>query len=64
YERTATTVVNAYVAPRMDDYLGRLADESGAERVRIMGSGGGAVPVDRARREAVHTVLSGPAGGV
>jgi N-methylhydantoinase A len=64
YERTATTVVNAYVAPRMDRYLGRLADESGAERVRVMGSGGGAVPVERARREAVHTVLSGPAGGV
>ena len=64
YERTATTVVNAYVAPRMDAYLGRLADESGAGRVRIMGSGGGAVPVERARREAVHTVLSGPAGGV
>jgi N-methylhydantoinase A len=64
YERTATTVVNAYVAPRMDRYLGRLAEESGAERVRIMGSGGGAVPVERARRESVHTVLSGPAGGV
>lgn len=64
YERTATTVINAYVAPRMDRYLGRLADESGAERVRIMGSGGGAVPVERARKEAVHTVLSGPAGGV
>jgi N-methylhydantoinase A len=64
YERTATTVVNAAVAPRMDRYLARLADESGAERVRIMGSGGGAIPVERARREAVHTVLSGPAGGV
>ncbi len=64
YERTATTVVNAYVAPRMDRYLGRIAEESGAVRTRIMGSGGGAVPVDRARREAVHTVLSGPAGGV
>ena len=64
YERTATTVVNAYVAPRMDRYLGRLAAEAGAERVRIMGSGGGAIPVDRARREPVHTVLSGPAGGV
>lgn len=64
YERTATTVVNAYVAPRMDRYLGRLADEAGAERVRIMGSGGGAIPVERARREPVHTVLSGPAGGV
>lgn len=64
YERTATTVVNAYVAPRMDRYLGRLAEESGAERVRVMGSAGGAIPVERARRESVHTVLSGPAGGV
>jgi N-methylhydantoinase A len=64
YERTATTVVNAYVAPIMDRYLGRLASEAGAERVRIMGSNGGALPVERARREPVHTVLSGPAGGV
>jgi N-methylhydantoinase A len=64
YERTATTVVNAYIAPRMDRYLGRLEREAGAERVRIMGSAGGAIPVARARQEAVHTVLSGPAGGV
>ena len=64
YERTSTTVVNAYVAPMMDRYLGRLAAEAGAARVRVMGSNGGALPVERARREPVHTVLSGPAGGV
>src|SRR5690606_17048774 len=64
HERTATTVVNAYVAPIMERYLGRLEREAAARRVRIMGSGGGARPVARARREAVHTVLSGPAGGV
>lgn len=64
YERTSTTVVNAYVAPVMSRYLGRLARESGAERVAIMGSGGGMLAVDRAIREPVHTVLSGPAGGV
>lgn len=64
YERTATTVVNAYVSPVMDRYLGRLENEAGARRVRIMGSGGGAIPIRRARREAVHTILSGPAGGV
>jgi N-methylhydantoinase A len=64
YERTSTTVVNAYIAPMMDRYLGRLATEAGAERVTIMGSNGGALPVERARREPVHTVLSGPAGGV
>lgn len=64
YERTATTVVNAYVAPKMDRYLARIEREAGAARVRIMGSGGGAVGVDRARREPAHTILSGPAGGV
>ena len=62
YERTSTTVVNAYVAPVMSRYLGRLSDEAGAERVTIMGSNGGALPVARARREPVHTVLSGPGG--
>jgi N-methylhydantoinase A len=64
FERTSTTVVNAYVAPMMSRYLGRLSAEAGAERVTIMGSNGGAVPIERARREPVHTVLSGPAGGV
>ncbi|MEX2465639.1 MAG: hydantoinase/oxoprolinase family protein [Gemmatimonadota bacterium] len=64
YERTSTTVVNAYVAPIMDRYLGRLEAEAGAVRTTIMGSNGGALPIARARREPVHTVLSGPAGGV
>lgn len=64
YERTATTVINAYVAPGMDAYLSRLEAEAGATRLRIMGSGGGALAAARARRGAAHTVLSGPAGGV
>ena len=64
YERTSTTVVNAYVAPLISAYLKRLAREAGAERVSIMGSNGGSLPLDRAAREPVHTVLSGPAGGV
>lgn len=64
YERMATTVVNAYITPLMDRYLGRLETDAGARRVRIMGSAGGALPVALARREAVQTVLSGPAGGV
>ncbi len=64
YERTSTTVVNAYVAPLMSRYLGRISAEAGARRFSIMGSNGGAIPVERARREPVHTVLSGPAGGV
>lgn len=64
YERTSTTVVNAYVAPIMSSYLGRISEEAGATLVRIMGSNGGVLPVERARKEPVHTVLSGPAGGV
>lgn len=64
FERTSTTVVNAYVAPLMGRYLDRIRTASGATSVRIMGSHGGAVPVERAIREPVHTVLSGPAGGV
>lgn len=64
YERTSTTVMNAYVAPMMSHYLGRLAEEAGAARVSIMGSNGGTLPIQRAREEPIHTILSGPAGGV
>jgi N-methylhydantoinase A len=64
YERTATTVVNAAVAPLMDGYLERIEAHSAAARIRVMGSGGGALSVARARRAAAHTILSGPAGGV
>lgn len=64
YERFSTALVNAYVAPLVQRYLAALGQESGAIRVRIMGSGGGAFSVDRASREPVHTILSGPAGGV
>ena len=63
YERTSTTVVNAYVQPLMAGYLGRIEREAGAERVSVMGSNGGVLAVSRARSEPVHTVLSGPAGG-
>jgi len=64
YERFSTALVNAYVAPLVQKYLDTLSRESGAARVRIMASGGGAFSVERAAREPVHTILSGPAGGV
>lgn len=64
YERTSTTVVNAYVSPVMDRYLARLESESGATDFRVMQSNGGSISTARARREAVRCVLSGPAGGV
>lgn len=67
YERGATTVVNAYLAPRMETYLLRLAGNEAdrpARQVRVMQSSGGIVPARLAAQEPVRTVLSGPAGGV
>lgn len=67
YERASTTSVNAYVAPLMDRYLGRLdqqLEQRQRERLQIMQSNGGVISVSVARKEAVRTVLSGPAGGV
>jgi N-methylhydantoinase A len=68
YERASTTAVNAYVTPRLDDYLGRLdqavKDKGTARNVRIMQSNGGTMRLERARRHGVQCILSGPAGGV
>jgi len=64
FERTSTTVANAFVAPRMARYLARLREAPTPGGIRIMGSTGGALPLARAISEPVHTVLSGPAGGV
>jgi N-methylhydantoinase A len=64
YERTSTTVINAYVAPVMDRYLARLERESGATDFRVIQSNGGSIRAEQARREAARCVLSGPAGGV
>ena len=65
YERAATTVANAYVAPVMAGYLGDLAAglPEGTE-LCVMQSSGGLIRAETARREPVRTVLSGPAGGV
>jgi N-methylhydantoinase A/oxoprolinase/acetone carboxylase beta subunit len=64
YERAATTLVNAYVSPLMGRYLGRLAEKLGGARLRVLQSNGGSISPAAASRSAVHTVLSGPAGGV
>jgi N-methylhydantoinase A len=68
YERTSTTVLDAYTRPIMDRYLGALETqlrEAGLQRpLLIMRSGGGAMSVDEARRAPLLTVLSGPSGGV
>jgi len=64
YERAATTLVNAYVSPLMGRYLGRLANQLGGTRLRVFQSNGGSISAAAASQSAVHTVLSGPAGGV
>ncbi len=64
YERTSTTVINAYVGPLMSDYLGKLERGLSGRRLRIMQSNGGAISAEAARKLAARTALSGPAGGV
>ena len=64
YERAATTLVNAYVSPLMGRYLGRLSEQLGETHLRVFQSNGGSISAEAAGRGAVHTVLSGPAGGV
>ena len=64
FERLSTTVVNAYVAPRMSSHLGRLERDLRAARLRVMQSNGSAIGARLARDEPVRTILSGPAAGV
>lgn len=64
YERTATTVINAYVASLMDRYLGRLAEKLAPRPLAVMQSNGGIINAAMAGIQAARTVLSGPAGGV
>ncbi len=63
YERASTTVINAYVSPVLDRYIGRLAGQLQSVDFRIMQSNGGSISAAQARREAVRSILSGPAGG-
>ena len=63
FERASTTVINAYVGPLMDRYLGELERKS-PHKVAIMQSNGGLLSASEARKHAVRTILSGPAGGI
>jgi N-methylhydantoinase A len=63
FERTSTTVINAYVAPKMQRYLTHLHEQLDGRRFRIMQSNGGSISATTAMRESVRTILSGPAGG-
>ena len=62
YERTLTTVINAYLRPSCRAYLSRLAPL--ADEVLVMTSAGGLVPLADAAELPAALLLSGPAGGV
>lgn len=76
YERTSTTVINAYLQPivvryldslveRLEEQYGPVAPSAGSgQALRIMQASGGCMTVEAARDHAVQMVNSGPAGGV
>jgi N-methylhydantoinase A len=68
YERTSTTVVNSYIGPIADRYLGALESGLAAGGVEapllMMQSNGGVIRASTARTRPVQVVESGPAGGV
>ncbi len=68
YERTSTAVLDAYIKPIFDNYVeqldGTLRDRGFGGSFFITRSGGGALTADNATTAPVHTILSGPAGGL
>jgi N-methylhydantoinase A len=64
YERTSTTVINAYVSPILDTYVEELERNLPHDELHIMQSNGGSISPTEARQNAVRCILSGPAGGV
>lgn len=64
YERTVTTVVNAYISPLVGRYMERLAQFLPEGHIRVMQSNGGVIGPQQAAEQAARLVLSGPAGGV
>jgi N-methylhydantoinase A len=69
FERSMATVLNAYVTPHVSRYLSTVADRLADAALTdsslfIMKSNGGVISAQDASRQAIHTALSGPAGGV
>ncbi|RGP37562.1 hydantoinase/oxoprolinase family protein [Pseudotabrizicola alkalilacus] len=68
YERGVTAAVNASVQPLLDRYVTRLADQLAARGyahdLLVMNGNGGMVSARSVSKEAVKTVMSGPASGV
>jgi len=68
YERTATTAMNSYLAPKVVSYLSRFEDQLRERKFRgsfyVLNSAGGVIPAKEAARKPVLLVASGPTGGV
>ena len=68
YERAMTTAINAFVGPIVAGYVqalvARLSERRFAGALQVMQSNGGILPAPAAGRNAVRTLLSGPAAGV
>ncbi|MBK6466914.1 MAG: hydantoinase/oxoprolinase family protein [Rhodobacter sp.] len=68
YERGVTAAVNASVQPVLERYISRLAGELAAKgysrELLVMNGNGGMVSAAHVAKEAVKTVMSGPASGV
>lgn len=68
YERGVTAAVNASVQPLLERYVSRLAGDLAAKGytrdLLVMNGNGGMVSAAHVAREAVKTVMSGPASGV
>lgn len=67
FERTSTTVINAYLMPVVTEYLRalsrRLAEAGFLGRLAVMHSGGGLMTIESAARFPARLVTSGPAAG-
>ena len=72
YERTSTTVINAYLQPIVSHYLHSLSDRLNQQLTRtaaplplyIMQSNGGVMSTESAAEMPIHIIESGPAAGV
>lgn len=68
YERFSTTVLNAYLQPKVTVYMGRLggalAGVAPGATIGISQSAGGLMTIARASELPIRTALSGPAAGV
>lgn len=64
YERGIATWLNSYVGPLLQAYLKRLQDALPETTIAVMQSAGGTIAAELAGQQAVHMLLSGPAGGL